>query len=69
MFGLRAFDLVLLLVIGYLLWDKFKPKASTAVTPLNGASANTAPAIIDNGSNVGDTFDLQVDALTKQLGY
>jgi hypothetical protein len=73
MLGFRTLDLILLLVIGYLLWDKLKNhpsiNANKAVVPINGASTNTAPNIIDNGSGVGDTFDLQVDALTKQLGY
>ncbi len=69
---MRPIEIILLIAVGFLLWDKFKPKASTAnqaVVPLNGASGNTAPNLIKNYSETGDTFDVQVEALTKQLGY
>ena len=72
MFGLRPLELVLVLAVAYLFYDKFKAPAASgkAVTPVNGASTNTAPGIIENGSiGVGDTFDLQVEAMTRQLGY
>jgi len=72
MFGLKPVEIILLLAVGYLFYDKFKvnkPVANTAVIPLNGASVNTAPSIISNSNNMGDNFDLQVEMLTRQLGY
>jgi hypothetical protein len=74
MFGLKPLELVLILAVAYLFFDKFKSKAPAttgkAATPVNGTSTNTAPSIIENGSiGVGDTFDLQVEAMTRQLGY
>ncbi len=68
--NMRPLDLILILVIGFLLFDKFKaqPGNSKGVVALNGASANTAPNIIQNGSEVGDNFDLQVDAMVKGSG-
>jgi len=69
MFGLKPVELILILAVGYLLYDKFKGSKASPVVPLNGASANTIPAIIDNSSAVGDNFDLQVEMLTKELGY
>ncbi len=71
MFGLKPIELILLLAVAYLFYDKFKTNkpVSQKVQALNGASVNTVPGIIDNGSNIGDNFDLQVEALTRQLGY
>lgn len=63
----RSLDWILLALIAYLLYDKFK-RPSKSVATLNGASVNTAPSLIDN-SGIGDTFDLEVEVLTKQLGY
>ena len=68
----RTLEIILILAVAYLLWDKFKPTAPSngkTVTPLNGASTNTAPGIIKNYSEVGDNFDLQVEVLTRELGY
>ncbi len=73
MFGLKPLELVLLLAVAYLFYDKFfRIKTGTAQTqtaPLNGASVNTAPNLIKNYSQVGDTFDLEVEALTQKMGY
>ena len=75
-FEFKPLELILILAVAYLFYDKLKAKAPAtncngkAVPPVNGTSANTAPSIIENASvGVGDTFDLQVEALTKQLGY
>jgi hypothetical protein len=72
MFGMKPLELILLIAVGYLIWDKFKAKpvaSAGAGQVLNGASQNTAPNIIENGSQVGDNFDLQVEDLTRNLGY
>jgi hypothetical protein len=69
MFGIKPLELILLIAVGYLIFDRFRNKAVTSnVTPLNGASGNTAPAIIKNYSEVGDNFDLQVEALMRNSG-
>jgi hypothetical protein len=71
MFGLKPIEIILICAVGFLLWDKFKGKAVATVTngTLAGASRNTMPAVIQNYSQVGDTFDLEVEAMTSQLGY
>jgi hypothetical protein len=55
------------------LWDRFMKSGRTGngsrVVPVNGASTNTAPSLIKNYSDVGDDFDLQVEAMTKSMGY
>ncbi len=68
--NIRPLELILIVAIGYLLFDKFRNKSTSpgGVTALNGASGNTAPAIIKNYSEVGDNFDLQVEALMRQSG-
>ncbi len=69
--NIRLLDLILILAVAFLLIDKFKPQAqvsSKTVAPLNGASTNTAPGIIENGTALGDTFDNEVEAMVAQAG-
>jgi hypothetical protein len=65
MFGIKPLELILLVAVGYLIWDKFKAKP---VASTNNTSGNTAPGIIKNYSEVGDNFDIQVEALMRNTG-
>ncbi len=75
MFGLKPIEIILLLAVGFLFYDRFirakgvVSNGSSQSVMLNGASRNTAPSLIKNYSDVGDNFDLQVEAMTRELGY
>jgi hypothetical protein len=66
MFGMKPLELILLVAVGYLIWDKFKAKP--VVVSTSNTSGNTAPGIIKNYSEVGDNFDIQVEALMRNTG-
>ncbi len=68
MFGLKPIELILILAVGYLLYDKFKGKATASPASATGTQNTVAKSPINN-TGVADDFDAQVDVLFSSPNF